>query len=388
MRSLWPLWIAVGVLVRLVIWYGTIGSNDVPTWASHGHHVGTLGLVETYRTVQLYNHPPLLGWYAMAAWDLANHDMAWFARLIKLPALLGEALALVALWRLGGLRLAGWYALMPAPILVAAYHGNTDCLYAAFALLAAIAWDKSRWALAGVAMAAALNVKLIPLLLVPLFVIGAPSRRALWQFSLGLSVGLLPYLPPVLQAGDAMYRNMIAYNSSGDEWGFMAFLNEAERSPAIQAISVPLRELFLKFGRYLILGGSVLLAIACRRRLRMTMREQVAVVAGLFLFFAPGFGVQYVAFIAPLLLAVHVGAGVFWGIASGLFIGALYATYLVRDPLWYSAFYAPFPGITPELGVIPWAGLGCWLWWHLSDAWRASASAMPPASATAVLAPR
>ncbi len=105
------------------------------------------------------------------------------------------------------------------------------------------------------------------------------------------------------------------------------------------------------------------------------MCEQVAIVSGFFLFFAPGFGVQYVAFVAPLLLAVHIGAGVFWGVSSGLFIGSLYAVYLVRGPQWYSAFYAPFPGWTPELGVIAWAGLGTWLWWHLADAWRAPRTA-------------
>ncbi len=383
MRSLWTLWIAVGVLVRLVIWYGTIGSNDVPTWASHGHHVGTLGLAETYRQVQLYNHPPLLGWYAMAAWDLAGQDMTAFARWIKLPGLLGEALAMAALWRCGGARLAGLYALLPAPILVCAYHGNTDCLYAAFALLAALAFDRKRFALAGFMLAAALNVKLIPLVLVPLFVIGLPDRRAFWRFSLAAAIGMLPYLVPALQASAAMYRNMIAYNSSGDEWGFVAFLNEAERSLALQALAVPLRDWFLQFGRYLILGGSVLLAFACRRRLRLSMREQVAVVSGFFLFFAPGFGVQYVAFVAPLLLAVHTGAGVFWGISSGIFIGSLYAAYLVRGAQWYSAFYAPFPGITPELGVIAWAGLGAWLWLHLLDAWRGSAPATPSVSLAA-----
>jgi hypothetical protein len=106
-------------------------------------------------------------------------------------------------------------------------------------------------------------------------------------------------------------------------------------------------------------------------------------VAGLFLFFAPGFGVQYVAFLAPLLMAVNARAGVFWGVASGVFAGALYAFYLVPGSRWYSAFYAPYPGWTPDLGIVAWAGLGVWLARHLTGAWNATAA---PAAAGAAVA--
>ncbi|HLU37739.1 MAG TPA: glycosyltransferase 87 family protein, partial [Planctomycetota bacterium] len=168
--------------VRLFLWWFTVGTNDVATWASHGQNVGARGLAETYRTERLYNHPPLIGLFAAWAVEASGGLTLPFARLIKLPSMLGEAVALAALWRWGGVRLAAIYALLPAPILVAAYHGNTDCLYAAFALLAALAWERRRFALAGLALAAALNVKLIPLVLLPLYVIGAPSASALLRF--------------------------------------------------------------------------------------------------------------------------------------------------------------------------------------------------------------
>ncbi|MEZ5963559.1 MAG: glycosyltransferase 87 family protein [Planctomycetota bacterium] len=373
MRRLWPALIAIGVLARLWLWWTTIGSNDVIGWANHADHVGRLGLAETYRTERLYNHPPLAGLYSVWALATANHDVLAFARLLKLPALLGEVLAMVLLARHGGARLAALYALLPAPILVAAYHGNTDTLYAALTLLAALLWDRGRHGLAGLAMAAALNVKLIPLVLVPLFVLSAPSWGALARLSLGLALAIVPYVPPLLSAGEAMYRNMVAYNSSADEWGFLALLNDAERSPSTRALATPLREAVLFLGRYLIMGGAVVIALASRLRLRLSMLEQTALASSLFLFFAPGFGIQYVAFPAPLLLAVSTGVGVFWGVASGVFAGALYGSYLVDgdagDP-WYSSFRAPFPGYCPELGVIAWAGLGAWIYLHLRAASR------------------
>lgn len=375
MRWTWPVAIALGVGVRLWIWWVTIGTNDVIGWANHATNVHQLGLAETYRTFQLYNHPPLAGLYSAWAIVSANRDVMAFAHWLKLPGLLGEALSMVILARLGGARLAGIYALMPAPILVAAYHGNTDCLYAALALLAAVAFDRKRYTLAGLVLAAALNVKLIPLVLVPLFVIAAPSWSAFARFSLALSIGIVPYVPSALEAGAAMYRNMIAYNSSADEWGFMALLNDAERAPATRGIATPLRQAVLFLGRYLIMGSAFALALASRLRLRLSMREQVALMSGLFMFLAPGFGIQYVAFVAPLLMAVNITAGVFWGVSSGLFAGALY--YLFRQPSqpgepWYSAFSVPFPGWAPELGVVAWAGLGAWIFLHLRGAWRAT----------------
>jgi hypothetical protein len=380
MHRIWPLAIAIGVSVRLVIWWATIGSNDVTGWSEHAASVGEFGLAEAYRASQVFNHPPLIGLFSSWMWDLADQDMQIFARLIKLPGLAGELLAMLALHRIGGIRLAALYALLPAPILVAAYHGNTDCLYAAFALIAALVWDRKCYMLAGFALAAALNVKLIPLVLVPLFVIASPNRKALIRFSLALGLGMLPYLLPALQAGEAMYRNMITYNSNPDEWGFLALLNDAEKRPETQALVMPLRVFVLEAGRYVIMGSSIALALCSRRRLRLSMREQVALVAALFLFFAPGFGVQYVAFVVPLLLAVSVYAGVFWGVTSGAFIGTLYVFFLRADGKWLSEFYSPFPGWAPELGIVAWAGLGAWIYLHLTSAWRKSSK---PADATA-----
>lgn len=376
MQRAWPLLITAGVLVRLVVWWTTIGSNDVLGWASHADHLRTSGLAETYRTVRLYNHPPLAGLWSMWALEASQQDVLAFARLLKLPALLGEALAMVLLARIGGLRLAALYALLPAPILVAAYHGNTDCLYAALCLLAALCWDRQRPALAGLALAAALNVKLIPLVLVPLFVVSAPSWRALLRFSAAAAVAIVPYVPTLLEAGDAMYRNMVAYNSSADEWGFLALLNDAERSPVTRAVAAPLKTAVLDVGRYLIMGGAVAVAVASRLRLQLSMLQQTALASSLFLFFAPGFGIQYVVFPAPLVLAVSVRAGVFWGLASGVFAAALYACYLLpRQPgePFYSSFRAPYPGWTPELGLVAWAGLGAWIFLELRGAWRRTA---------------
>jgi hypothetical protein len=117
------------------------------------------------------------------------------------------------------------------------------------------------------------------------------------------------------------------------------------------------------------------------------MLDQVALQSALFLVLAPGFGVQYVVFVAPCLMAVNLRAGVFWGLASGAFIGALYTIYLVDGPAWYSSFRAPFPGWTPELGLVAWTGLAVSACLHLTVAWRRTRARAPSPQRSATLQP-
>jgi hypothetical protein len=84
---------------------------------------------------------------------------------------------------------------------------------------------------------------------------------------------------------------------------------------------------------------------------------QCAVGACLFLILAPGFGVQYVAFVTPLLCMVDLGAAIRWGVASGLFIGFVYWRFVVSWNPIESIFSSGFPAPAPVLGAIAWVVL-------------------------------
>jgi len=366
-------WLAIGlagVAVRLWLWWVSIGSTDVQIWGDHGSAVLANGLTHTYEHRTSFNHPPLIGLYVRWIWSWAQGDWWAFARAIKLPGLAGEALALWALWRFASPRAFAAYALVPAPILVASFHGNTDCLYAALVLVAAIAFDKERYFLSGVLWGATLNVKLLPLALVPLVVLGPPDRRAFLRLGAGASLGLIPFIPPALTAASSMYRNMLTYNSNGDNWGVLAILNLAMDVPNLAVVGEWLREAFISIGRYLILGSVAGVALLSRFRTRLPMTEQAALGASLFLVLAPGFGVQYVAFAAPLLCFVSASTGLWWGWSSGLFIGVVYWSFMRQWEPMFSAFTSRFPGPTPVLGILAWAVLAHFVWTRLRAAWQ------------------
>jgi hypothetical protein len=166
-----------------------------------------------------------------------------------------------------------------------------------------------------------------------------------------------------------MYRNMLAYNSNADNWGLLAILNPAVQMYNLSALAFRVKETFLTSGRYLILASVVAVALLSRFRTRLPMTEQVALGASLFLVLAPGFGVQYVAFPAPILCFASLSAGLWWGWTSGIFIGAVYWIFMSQWQPMLSNFTSPFPGPSPVLGILAWAVLAHFVWTRLRAVW-------------------
>lgn len=360
--------ILLGASARFWLWWISIGSNDAVYWFRFGESIAKIGLAATYENIQLYNHPPLMGLYSMEAWRLSGGDMWTFAHLLKLPGLAGEALTIWALWRFCSSRASVVYACLPSAILISGFHGNTDCLYSALVLLTMIAYDKRRFFIAGVLLAAALNVKLIPLALLPLVFIGLPNRAALMQLVSGLAVGVLPFVAPALSAGPAMYRNMVAYNSLPDNWGLLMIMNLLVSSPDLGKFWEHVRDIYLSAGRYCILAGVAAVALAARYGRKMALTEQAAIGAALFLLLTPGFGVQYVAFVAPLLCFVDVKTAMRWGWVSGVFIGIVYWSFRIPSEHLASFHTGGIPVQAWLPGVAAWVVLLQFVWHRIRRA--------------------
>jgi hypothetical protein len=361
---LWLVLGLAGIAARLLLWFSSIGSNDVYYWLGHAHNVAINGIADAYTRAQMFNHPPLPGLYSAQAWWWSEDNEIAFARLIKLPGLLGEAISLWALWRFAGPRAFAAYACLPAAILLSGFHGNTDCLYAAFVLVSAIAFDRESFFFSGLLFAAALNVKVLPLFLLPLPLIALPDRRAFWRFTAGLSLGMIPFLPPALTAGGAMYRNMIAYNSNSDNWGVLILFRQGRRIQALAPLLDMLGEWYRALGRYLIGSAMVAIALVCRFRHKLPMTQQAALGAAIFLLFTPGFGVQYIALACPLLCMVDLRAGIRWGWASGAFLAIVYWHSLEPGLPLKSLFRTAFPFQAWAVGAVAWCILLQFAWTH------------------------
>lgn len=388
--SPWIVVVILGFVVRFVLAYTSIGSDDAAMFWVFGNHVRGSGLFGAYQENPQFNHPPLSAFLARGTLAVTEQiagptrpptpddegnwfeHMALFVLLFKMPAIAADAAVcgmLYAIWRPRSEKAnARWlvpaaYAWALGPILISSYHGNTDSIYAALSLLAA--WlmhgDRRRPFLGGLALAAAINVKLIPVVLVPILALSVQNRRQLLLFFAGLGIGVIPYLPVLywdLLISERSYftRNVLAYNPEPNSWGLAIPLTVGRPYPP-RAGADDLLLAFKANGRYLILASILAWTWLWRRAPgRRDVLCGAAVVYALFLVLAPGFGVQYVVIVAPLLFA----AGPRWlatgyGVASGLCAGSAYLAYLQPGLPMFSKFKDYFPMSAVVFGFCAWS---------------------------------
>ncbi len=186
--------VVLGLAIRFLLAAVTWGSNDANTFNQFGFFITRDGLMNTYRYDSYLNHPPLPALWTVVAWRLTcplipdedGHLHAeqltsdtpgpWFSAVMKIPALAADCVAAWLIYRIfrnrgtarRAMGVAAIYAWSLCAILVSGYHCNTDPIYAFFCLLCIyFMQDKRMFFWSGVALAAAVNVKLTPILLVP-----------------------------------------------------------------------------------------------------------------------------------------------------------------------------------------------------------------------------
>jgi hypothetical protein len=237
----------LGLAIGFVLLACSTGTEDIRTWESFAREIRAAGLLGLYARTSSFNHPPLMGWLAWGCLEVSSRLGLPFPVAFKLLPVLANAAAALTLrtmWRQRSGPRAGVLAFAlsawaPCPLLVGAYHGNTDALCAFLCLLSCFLLTTRRQPLlAGLAIAAAVNVKVIPLLLVPPIVAGFRSWRGLRQFALGAATAVLPVLLAVAGAGTVVLRNILCYGSEPAPWGVAMALRLLQEVPALGELSL------------------------------------------------------------------------------------------------------------------------------------------------------
>lgn len=361
---------AGGLLFRFWLAAYSIGCNDADIWLEHARLIAKHGVTFAYQHPELeslqYNHPPLMGYLSLWANHASGGDLRTFSWFMKAPGLLAELLSAYLLWKIrskrgavaGAVVVAG-YGLSLTQIEVAGFHCNTDAAYAGLSLLAFYLMHEKRLpALSGLALAAALNVKLLPVFVVPALLSQCRSWRELRRFVATSSLAIVPYIPFLLTVPKELYRNMVQYNSQQLEWGISLFLEQGNEHSVLLGRLNLLTMLFASEGRWLILASIALaglLAFCCSRRFAY---HAGALAWALFLVFTPGWGVQYAVCVVPLLFAVHPRTGVLYSTLAGLMLFFIYTEHMeFRLPLHGFVQYYPFPKVAVLFGLLAWATL-------------------------------
>jgi hypothetical protein len=362
-----------GYLLRVVVWLCSEGSNDIRTWNLFAESVVEHGLARTYVLNSYFNHPPLMGLWGAAALKLSELSAVSFDRVFKLPSLIAELATgylLYGAWRRRGepltaLRALALYAASLCAILISAYHGNTDAIYFCFAFLAADLLERRSPFWSGFALGAAVNVKLIPVLIGLPLASRCRDRRELIRFVLGGLCAMTPFAVLLLVMSSAERRafiqNVFLYRSLLEPWGAelvaRVFVVASEKS--VPALSLWIRE---AADSYSLSSGSILLVISAgiaawqlwfaRRKLDAYALTTLGFAS--FLMFGGGFGVQYLGCVIAPLLACTLTHGALVSAILGVTAFFIYFYFVVQ----WSPVYSEHYFIPPEFGAL---SVLCWL---------------------------
>jgi hypothetical protein len=324
--------VVLGVLLRVALLLVSAGTNDIFLWETFGREIAARGVLEEYQRNILFNHPPLMGlWGRTAVW-IADHTVVPFRISFKLLPLAADVLGIWLIYTLatrqGGAlhawRAAAIFSTSLLSIIITCHHGNTDSVCGVLMLAAvALMADGRRPFVAGLAFAAALNVKLIPLAVLPAVALLLPDVRTMVRFGAGLALGLIPFLPPVLLVPEAFYRNAVAYQPRTLWWGIHFVLSWGFALPGVGSW---LRFIDGEYGthaRYVIMAASLGLGVWGRWSKRSAI-EVAALALAMFLFLTPGIGIQYMVMLVPVLVMTDLRRAAIWGFVAGIFGSSLY----------------------------------------------------------------
>jgi hypothetical protein len=189
------------------------------------------------------------------------------------------------------------------------------------------------------------------------------SWRDASKFITGLAIMTIPFIPVMIFSGRDFIRYAVAYSSVKDYWGIDQFLLETAHQPKFARIGWDLLSFYSAIGRYLLAAAVIAFAIIARYR-RLNFYQAAAGAASLFLILAPGFGVQYLIFALPVLLAANFPAGVRYSLLGGAFLFIAYALF------WNNKLPIQTYGISGEVprgpgalfALLAWAGLVSFVW--------------------------
>jgi len=369
---------AVGAFaLKLTIAATTHGSTDVLLFEADVAKMKRDGTVALYRDgiatewcgpaearpCTPFNHPPFMA-YVLGAWSaleaVSSVPLRFWLRFSDAVADVGSLLVLGRLLRrrLGEIRTRaalGWFVVSPIAILVSGFHGNTDPIFLFFTLLAidlVEAAHRPVW-LGGAVLGMAMNIKIVPVVLVPVVALSLSGARRRIEFVIGmLAVFVLGSLPMVLEAPGLLLNQVFGYRSQRGSWGLSLLALVMQQDSGWSWLA----ELYLRHGTILALGLVLVVSVWPPPR-RETLFVRAGLVMFLFVSAIPGFGVQYLVWLVPWVVGLGSGATIAYFASASALLIAYYSTAAGGFP-WHLANSLARPAWTLPVVLL---GLVCWI---------------------------
>jgi uncharacterized membrane protein len=362
----------IALVLKLVIAWNTFGTNDVISFYKFAHSLNHHGLEQTYTSSIAFNHPPLVAHYLELIYKLSRlssfeRNGITFPFLLRLPAILADFISVLVLLRLGKeispTRIPSWalllFALSPVSVMVSGFHGNTDPIMVMFLLIAAYACIRENPIFCGLFFALSCQIKIVPLLLLPIFFFYWNYRRVSLRFLISLgAVSLVLWSEPLLNFPVIFIKNVLSYGSFWGLWGITYFLRLTGWSQfgRITYFNFTLAQILVGVLLKLLIVFCVF-GIAWRRR-ALSPRALLASLAYgwmVFFIFSPGVCAQYMVWLAPFVLLLSPVLYGFLELGSSLFLFFFYNAIADKFPWYVGISTNGTTGAWTPWSVWPWA---------------------------------
>jgi Glycosyltransferase family 87 len=355
----------------------TIGTNDTKSHFEFGRIICKYGLDYMYRLTDVFNHTPVTGGIICLAYSLANkldpygspHAYQYFPLILRLPGIFADfltVLVLLLLHKKTG-RPPVWalalFALSPVSFMVSGYHGNVDSVMVLFLAAAAYCCVEKHPAMSGLFLGLSCNIKVIPLLLTPVFFFFWLHRgkKAAWQFTAACVFTCVAGWSVALIGSPAIFlKNVLGYNHYWGQWGITYWLNISPWEmfhPSGPFTLTSISQAVLTILKDTVILGVLVIGWTQRR---LPNQEFFSVLAGAWLLFfvlSPNIAPQYMIWLAPFVLFYSPGWYAVLTAASGLFLFFFYNTISQGMPWFYGESKVSLNNLWLPWSNCPWAVL-------------------------------
>lgn len=320
---------------------------DVVLFFNFARALHTDSLHHLYLHSALFNHTPLTAALVSGVYALSGDSILRFAFLLRCISILADVVLVVALvrWRhrlgMPPWWVLGLFAASPVSLMISGFHGNIDPLMTLLLFLAACACVFGQPLWCGVLFALASNIKVVPLILAPVFFFFWLGRKQAAKFTIAAASLLLAGAALPLWRYPLVYlHNVYGYNSNWGVWGIPYWLRQTGWR-TLQTISLH----DFTFSQLLIAQVLKVVAVAgicalawVRRRCGSKEIFHTLAWSWIFLFvFLPGLGPQYAVWLAPFVLLLSASWYAFLTIASSIFLFAFYQSTASGGFPWFFA---------------------------------------------------
>lgn len=374
--------LALGVKLLLALF--TTGTNDSITWDQDVMVLRAQGAAELYRNGvqyptaagnpgprQAFIHPPAMLQGLLLLDGLRTGTGIPPHVWMRIACAFADAGTLALLWVMfpgvayrPALILV---ALSPISILVSGFHGNTDPVMMFFIVLSIWLLQEESIGWAGVAFGLALGVKLVPVIFVPAVIVSiVGTRNRLKWGGAAIITWVVVSLPWLIQSPGLILRTISGYGGSTGLWGFYLITG------VLRVSGYPMwYQIYAPCAKWLALGACASLPFVVKRcRPSLGLIEQCGLIASLFLFLSPGFGLQYLAWTVPWVIALAPCVIAQYYAVTGVFLLSVYV-----EAAWGngSRIYADLLLVDNwkmliEVGIICWIAMGIMtrVYWRLA----------------------